>query len=144
MMENEGEYGNLENHLDKVYSNDIIKECYKNLNQWDELEKDKSDISSKIESLFHCGNNKSKISNMLNDLQDSTICQFDYHYGKSVLHFLDSVSSISNPNKDLNIAMFYSLVEWLCFPKNARCKQNEMLVKIECLLELEEGEKIKD
>ena len=53
--------------------------------------------------------------------------QFDFHYGKSVLHFLDSASS---PNKDLNMAMLYSLIEWLCFPKNARCKQNEMLVKI--------------
>ena len=39
---------NLEQHLDKVYTNDIIKECYKNLNQWDELDKDKSDISSKV------------------------------------------------------------------------------------------------
>lgn len=42
------------------------------------------------------------------------------------------------------MALFYSLVEWLCFPKNARHQQNNMLVKIECLIELEEGEKIKD
>lgn len=67
--------------------------------------------------------------------------QFGYYYGKSIQHFLDTASS---PNKDLNVALFYSLVEWLCFPKNARHQQNSMLVKIECLLELEEGEKIKD
>ena len=36
----------------------------------------------------------------------------------------------SSPNKDLNVALFYSLVEWLCFPKNARNQQNDMLVKI--------------
>ena len=45
---NHDEIANFEGHLNKVYTNDIIKECYKNLNQWDELEKDKSDISSKI------------------------------------------------------------------------------------------------
>ena len=131
----------MEDNLDKVYTNDIIKECYKNLNLWDELEKDKSDVSSKVESLFHCGNNKSKINNILSDLQDNNCSQFDFYYGKSVLHFLDSAS---NPNKDLNMAMLYSLVQWLVFPKNAKCMQNEMLVKIQCLLELEEGEKIKD
>ena len=48
LSENKEEFANFEGHLNKVYTNDIIKECYKNLNQWDELEKDKSDISSKI------------------------------------------------------------------------------------------------
>lgn len=67
--------------------------------------------------------------------------QFPYYYGRSVINFLESNS---NQNKELNLALLYALVEWLVFPKYSRHNQNRMLVKIECLLELEEGEKIKE
>jgi hypothetical protein len=33
--------------------------------------------------------------------------------------------------------MLYALLEWLILPKNAKQRQNEILVRIQCLLELE-------
>lgn len=58
---------------------------------------------------------------ILQDLEQNNpnLLQFGYYYGKSILHFLDSNVPVSvntssannaNINKDLNIALFYSLV----------------------------------
>ena len=97
-------------------------------------------MTSSMEYLFHSGGNKEKISAVLTDLEKMGIRQFPYYYGKSMLNFLEPSS---NQNKELNIALLYALLEWLSFPRNASHNQNQMLVKIECLLELEEVEKIK-
>ncbi len=64
---------------------------------------------------------------ILTELESNpNLCQFGYYYGKSVLHFLDSPPSppAGLANKDLNVALFYALIEWLCYPRNARTKQN--------------------
>jgi hypothetical protein len=123
---------------------DIVKECYKNLNKWDIiLEHCKTDLETKIDYLFHCGNNKQKLTQIIQEVEQNSPnpLQFGFYYGKSVLHFLDPNSS---PNKDLNVTLFYALMEWLCYPRNARCQQNKILAKIQSLLELDEAEKIKD
>jgi len=49
------------------------------------------------------------MSQILTELEQNNpnLIQFGYYYGKSVLHFLDPASS---PNKDLNVALFFSLI----------------------------------
>lgn len=71
--------------------------------------------------MFHSGNNRSKISSLINDVTGVQTNLFGSYYGKAVLHFLEPMSST---NKDLSVALLYSLGEWLCYPKNARNKQN--------------------
>jgi hypothetical protein len=128
--------------VDESLMGDISRECYRNLNEWDEIvEKGKSDIMGSTEFLFHAEGNKEKINNILTGLDKIGVKQFPYYYGRSVINFLESNSS---QNKELNLALLYALIEWLVFPKYSRHNQNKMLVKIECLLELEEGEKIKE
>jgi len=97
-------------------------------------------MEGKIDYLFYSKGQKNKINDILGHLEQLNTRQFPYFYGKSILNFLESNSV---QNKELNISLLYSLLEWLSFPKNAVMNQNKMLVKIECLLELEEGEKIK-
>lgn len=81
-----------EQENNRIYMEDIIKECYKNLNKWDVLlEEKKSDVETKIDYLFHCGSNKTKLIQNLNELENhNTAClqQFGYYYGKSIIHFL--------------------------------------------------------
>lgn len=49
--------------------NDMIKESYKNLNKWDELvDNNGADLETKIEYLFHCGDNKTKLVQILTDI----------------------------------------------------------------------------
>lgn len=87
------------------------------------MDESKSDMETKLNYIFHCGSNKSKLTQIITEIEQNNPnpMQFGFYYGKSILHFLDSASS---PNKDLNVALFYSLIEWLCYPKNARTKQN--------------------
>jgi hypothetical protein len=80
-----------------------------------------------MDYLFHSQGNKEKISSVLADLDRAGQKQFPYFYGKSVINFMESNTS---QNKELNISLLYSLLEWLSFPKNAKYNQNKMLVKI--------------
>lgn len=122
--------------------NEMAKECFKNLNQWDEIvDRQSEDMDASADYLFHSSGNKERISNVIAQLDRCSNRQFSYYYGKSILNFLESSSS---QNRELSLSLLFSLLEWLSFPKNARHNQNKMLVKIECLLELEEGEKIKE
>lgn len=123
--------------VDQSLMTDISRECYRNLNEWDEIvSKGKSDLLGNTESLFHADGNKDRINNILGCLDKIGVKQFPYYYGRSVINFLESSS---NQNKELNLALLYALIEWLVFPKYSKHNQNKMLVKIECLLELEEG-----
>lgn len=85
------------------------------------------DVCASMDFLFHSSGDKNKINNIIFDLEKLNQKQFAYYYGKSVINFLESSTS---QNKELNIALLYSLLEWLCFPRNARHNQNKMLVKI--------------
>ena len=114
---------------------DVAKECFKSLNQWDEVLEcgagSAVEMSSSMEYLFHSGSNKERISGVLGEIEKVGPKHFPYYYGKSMLNFLESST---NHNKELNIALLYALLEWLSFPKNASHNQNRMLVRIECLL----------
>ncbi len=90
-------------------------------------------MEGRIDYLFYSKGQKNKITDILNNLEQLNTRQFPYFYGKSILNFLESNTV---QNKELNISLLYSLLEWLSFPKNAVMNQNRMLVKIECLLEL--------
>ncbi len=126
----------LEELLQDNYITDISKECYKNLDKWDEILEERNeplDMEGRIDYLFYSKGQKGKITEILNNLEQLNTRQFPYFYGKSILNFLESNTV---QNKELNISLLYSLLEWLSFPKNAVMNQNRMLVKIECLLEL--------
>jgi len=48
---------------------DIVKECYQNLNKWENiLDESKSDMETKLNYLFHCGTNKPKLTQIITDL----------------------------------------------------------------------------
>jgi hypothetical protein len=84
-------------------------------------------MDGKIDFLFHSKGQKDKINNILSNLDSLNNRQFPFFYGKSILNFLESNTS---QNKELNISLLFSLLEWLSFPKNAVMNQNKMLVKI--------------
>lgn len=84
-------------------------------------------MDGKIDFLFHSKGQKDKINHILSNLDSLNNRQFPFFYGKSILNFLESNTS---QNKQLNISLLFSLLEWLSFPKNAVMNQNKMLVKI--------------
>ena len=87
---------------------DISRECYRNLNEWDEvISKGKNDVLGNTEYLFHAEGNKDKINNILAGLDKIGVKQFPYYYGRSVINFLESNST---QNKELNLALLYALV----------------------------------
>jgi hypothetical protein len=62
-----------------------------------------------------------------------------YYYGRSLLNFFENNTNEKGKEscKEINVSMLYALLEWLILPKNAKQRQNEILVRIQCLLELE-------
>ncbi len=46
-------------------------------------------------------------------------------------------------NREINVSLLYSLFEWLSFPKNSKDNQNQLIARIESLMELEDNQKIK-
>lgn len=119
---------NIEEIVDESLMVDISRECYRNLNEWDEvIGNGKGDVLANTEYLFHADGNKEKINEILTGLDKIGVKQFPYYYGRSVINFLESNN---NQNKELNLALLYALVEWLVFPKYSRHNQNKMLVKI--------------
>lgn len=73
---------------------DISRECYRNLNEWDEVIGDvKGDVLGNTEFLFHAEGNKEKINQILNGLDKIGVKQFPYYYGRSIINFLESSSS---------------------------------------------------
>lgn len=74
--------------------NEMAKECFKNLNQWDEIvDRQTEDMDASADYLFHSSGNKERISNVITQLDRCSNRQFSYYYGKSILNFLESSSS---------------------------------------------------
>lgn len=136
--------------LEKTFASDVIKECYKNLNQWDNLAKfnaNTHDMETRLDGLFSCREDKERIKNIVGELDSLDYKWLPYYYGRSLLNFMDQtgyVERTKESSKEINVSMTYALLEWLCLPRNAKHKQNEILVRTQCLLELEEGFKIKE
>ena len=128
----------IEQTIEESLVSDLANECFKNLNQWQDIinVKQGGDEYSNMEYLFHSSGNKDKINSVLQELERIHQKQFPYYYGKSVLNFMESNTT---QNKQINLSLLFSLLEWLSYPKNSMHNQNKLLVKIECLLELEEG-----
>lgn len=75
--------------VDESIMVDISRECYRNLNEWDEVvSKGKSDLLGNTESLFHADGNKDRINHILGGLDKIGVKQFPYYYGRSVINFL--------------------------------------------------------
>lgn len=131
---------NFSSSLEKTFASDIVKECYKNLNQWDKLAELNSschDMESSIDVLFSCREDRDRIKGIVGDLESLDYKWLPYYYGRSLLNFMDTGSYTERnkeSSKDINVSMTYALLEWLGLPRNAKHKQNEILVRTQCLL----------
>lgn len=141
----------LQKRIEKSYASDIIKECLKELGEWDCFidSKNKSyDMEMKVNFLFTERDDKykDKIRGIVQEFEGLEVKSLPYFYGKTILNFLESSTLEKSKEcfREINVSLLYSLLDWMNLPKYSKYKQNQILVKTQCLLELEEGNKIKE
>lgn len=145
------QHNTLQKRIEKSYASDIVKECIKELGEWDSFldNKNKSyDIDMKVNFLFteREEKHKEKIKGIISEFDGLDMKSLPYFYGRTMINFLESnsVEKVKECFKEINVALLFSLLDWMNLPKYSKFKQNEILVKTQCLLELEEGNKIKE
>ena len=79
--------------MERTFASDIVKECYKNLNQWEklsDLNQNSHDMESKIDGLFSCREDKERIKLIVGELEGLDFKCLPYYYGRSLLNFMDA------------------------------------------------------
>lgn len=120
-----------------------MKECIKELNEWDSFldHRNKSyDIEMKINFLFTDRDDRysEKIKGIVTEMNNLEMKSLAYYYGRTIVNFLESTTPEKTKEcfKEINVALLFSLLDWMNLPKYSKFKQNEILIKTQCLLEL--------
>lgn len=69
---------------------------------------------------------KDKIKGIVNEMDQLEMKTLPYYYGRSVNNFLESTNQEKTKEcfKEINVALLFSLLEWMNLPKYSKFKQN--------------------
>ena len=89
---------------------------------------------------------KDRIKSIVSDMEALEMGSLPFYYGRCVVNFLETTTQdkVKECFREINVAMLFSLLDWMSLPKYAKAQHNDILIKTQCLLELEEGNKIKE
>ncbi|EGR27864.1 transformation transcription domain-associated protein, partial [Ichthyophthirius multifiliis] len=145
-----GDYSQV---IDLAIFKSLFIECQKNLNKWDEL----SEYAEKTNNLqfnFECLFNTFNMVGLKKQLQTIGQNQINYEnalkYHSHALVEFQRTTTDDTPNQkceiinSISIAFFHILKEWTKLPKNVQNAHTKHLVQLQALVELEEGQRVRD